>query len=50
MGSSTGGSASQGSDGMMWVAPTDQKETDPRDAASGKASPQFPTSFLGKMS
>ncbi|KAB2433886.1 TIGR03752 family integrating conjugative element protein, partial [Enterobacter hormaechei] len=26
MGSSTGGSASQGSDGMMWVAPTDQKE------------------------
>jgi len=48
MGSSTGGSASQGSDGMMWVAPTDQKETDPRDAASGKASPQFPTSFLGE--
>ncbi|MDA6076432.1 TIGR03752 family integrating conjugative element protein [Edwardsiella anguillarum] len=42
------GSASQGSDGMMWVAPTDQKETDPRDAASGKASPQFPTSFLGE--
>ena len=48
MGSSTGGSASQGSDGMMWVAPTDHKETDPRDAASGKASPQFPTSFLGE--
>ncbi|WP_291968422.1 TIGR03752 family integrating conjugative element protein [Candidatus Symbiopectobacterium sp.] len=47
MGSSTGGGASQGSDGMMWVTPTDQKETDPRDAASGKASPQFPTSFLG---
>ncbi|MFC0140384.1 TIGR03752 family integrating conjugative element protein [Erwinia mallotivora] len=48
MGSSTGGAASQGSDGMMWVAPTDQKEADPRDAASGKASPQFPTSFLGE--
>lgn len=47
MGSSTGRTASQGSDGMMWVTPTDQKETDPRDAASGKASPQFPTSFLG---
>lgn len=48
MGSSTGGSASQGSDGLMWVSPTDQKETDPRDTASGKSSPGFPTSFLGE--
>lgn len=30
----------------MWVTPGDQKAIDPRDAASGKASPQFPTSFL----
>nr|WP_310615688.1 TIGR03752 family integrating conjugative element protein [Pantoea cypripedii] len=35
-----------GGDGLMWVAPEDQKAIDPRDVASGKAMPQFPMSFL----
>lgn len=39
-------SATQGNDGVMWVTPTVQKAVDPRDAASGKASPQFPASFV----
>ncbi|MEW5291565.1 TIGR03752 family integrating conjugative element protein [Erwinia papayae] len=46
MGSSTGSAATPGGDGLMWVIPTDQKETSPQDAATGKAGPQFPTSFL----
>lgn len=46
LGGSSSGSAIQGSDGLMWVAPTDQKAFDPRAAVNGKASPQFPTSFL----
>ena len=45
MGSSTVGNASIGSDGMLWVEPTDQKPVDPRSAAKGEP-PQFPTSFL----
>ncbi|AXF76922.1 TIGR03752 family integrating conjugative element protein [Erwinia tracheiphila] len=48
MGSSTGSAATPGGDGLMWVSPTDQKETSPQDAASGKAGPQFPTSFLSE--
>ncbi|HAY4298193.1 TPA: TIGR03752 family integrating conjugative element protein [Escherichia coli] len=46
LGGSTSGTATRGDDGLMWVTPGDQKTVDPRDAASGKASPQFPTSFL----
>ncbi|EIY5515309.1 TIGR03752 family integrating conjugative element protein [Salmonella enterica] len=46
LGGSTHGTATRGDDGLMWVTPGDQKAVDPRDAASGKASPQFPTSFL----
>ena len=46
LGGSTHGPATRGDDGLMWVTPGDQKAVDPRDAASGKASPQFPTSFL----
>ncbi|MCX8967285.1 TIGR03752 family integrating conjugative element protein [Erwinia psidii] len=46
MGSSPGSTATPGGDGLMWVSPTDQKETSPQDAASGKVVPQFPTSFL----
>lgn len=46
LGGGTSGSAIQGNGGLMWVAPTDQKALDPRATANGKASPQFPTSFL----
>ncbi len=46
VGGSTSSNASAGTDGMMWVTPTDQKEINPRDAASGKAQPEFPTSFM----
>ncbi|EBB2054793.1 TIGR03752 family integrating conjugative element protein [Salmonella enterica] len=46
LGGSTHGTATRGDDGLMWVTPGDQKAVDPSDAASGKASPQFPTSFL----
>lgn len=46
MGGSTSTSAIQGSDGLLWVAPTDQKTADPHDTTSGKALSQFPSSFL----
>ena len=42
------GSASQGSDGMMWVAPTDRKRRIRGMRPAAKASPQFPTSFSGE--
>jgi integrating conjugative element protein (TIGR03752 family) len=46
LGGRTSGSAILGDDGLLWVAPGDQKAIDPREAASGQVSPQFPTSFL----
>ncbi|WP_127958565.1 TIGR03752 family integrating conjugative element protein [Serratia microhaemolytica] len=36
---------STSNDGLIWVLPSDQQASDPRDA-SGKALPLFPTSFL----
>ncbi|HBD1844104.1 TPA: TIGR03752 family integrating conjugative element protein [Salmonella enterica] len=46
MGGNSSSPATLGNDGFMWIGPQDQKAVDPRDAASGRASPQFPTSFL----
>lgn len=46
MGASSGSRSTLGTDGLLWVAPQDQQPIDPRDVASAKASPQFPTSFL----
>ncbi|MDF7679933.1 TIGR03752 family integrating conjugative element protein [Enterobacteriaceae bacterium ESL0689] len=46
LGSSLHGTATPGNDGLIWVSPEDQQISDPRDVASGKASLQFPTSFL----
>lgn len=45
IGGNTSGSATPGSDGLMWVMPTDQKAGEPRETGSGNA-PQFPMSFL----